>query len=145
MEVSNEAVDKLMAVTRQEFEHVVVDSGSRLDLINTKLFEEAATLYLVTGVCISELRNANCLVSKFFAREKSKLEVVLNRYTPSVFGIDQDQITKVLTMPAQLAQNTSTPLVVDDSPISRMIRQMARAACNMPVVPERRKRTIGLF
>jgi len=156
MEVSNEAVDKLMAVTRQEFEHVVVDSGSRLDLINTKLFEEAATLYLVTGVCISELRNANCLVSKFFAREKSKLEVVLNRYTPSVFGIDQDQITKFLTTPArwkipddhaaaQLAQNTSTPLVVDDSPISRMIRQMARAACNMPVVPERRKRTIGLF
>ena len=139
MEVSNEAVDKLMAVTRQEFEHVVVDSGSRLDLIDTTLFKEAATLYLVTQVSISELRNANRLVSQFFARDRSKLEVILNRYTRSILGLDQEQITKALTMPArwtipedraaaQLAQNTSTPLVVDDSPISRVIRQMARAA-----------------
>jgi pilus assembly protein CpaE len=67
VEVSNEAVDKLMTVARREFEHVVVDSGSRLDLVNTTLFEEAVTIYLVTRVSIPELRNANRLVSEFFA------------------------------------------------------------------------------
>jgi pilus assembly protein CpaE len=156
METSKDAIDRLISVARQDFDYVVVDSGSRLDLTSTALFEEAATLYLVTQVSIPELRNSNRLVSEFFAREISKVEIVLNRYAPSLLGVDEEHISKALTMRARWkipddhatglrAQNTATPLALDDSPISRMIRKMARAACGLPEVAEKRKRIIGLF
>ena len=75
-----------------------------------------------------------------------KLEVVLNRFTPRSLGIDEDNITKALTRPAnwkipndypavRRAQNTATPLALADSPISRVIRQMARAAGNLSPSP----------
>jgi pilus assembly protein CpaE len=38
-EVTVDAVDKLLAVARQSFDYVVVDAGSRLDLMNSALFE----------------------------------------------------------------------------------------------------------
>ncbi len=93
-EVSQEAINRLVTVARQDFDYVVVDSGSRLDLIGTTLFEEAATVYLVTQVGIPELRNSNRLVSEFFTRELSKLEIVINRYEPSLLGVDEEHITK---------------------------------------------------
>lgn len=156
MEASKDAIDRLVSVARQEFDYVVVDSGSRLDLTSTTLFEEAAVLYLVTQVSVPELRNSNRLISEFFAREGSKVEVVLNRYTPTLLGVDEEQITKALTKPARWkipddhataarTQSTATPLALDDSPISRVIRQMSRAACGLPETPEKRKRIIGLF
>jgi pilus assembly protein CpaE len=156
METSKDAIDRLISVARQDFDYVVVDSGSRLDLTSTALFEEAATLYLVTQVSIPELRNSNRLVSEFFAREISKVEIVLNRYAPSLLGVDEEHISKALTMRARWkipddhatalrTQSTATPLALDDSPISRMIRKMARAACGLPEAAEKRKRIIGLF
>ena len=39
-EASNEAIDRLLQVARQEFDNVVVDVGSRLDLTGTALFKE---------------------------------------------------------------------------------------------------------
>lgn len=42
-------------------------------------------------------------------------------------------------------QNSATPLVISDSPVSRAIRQMARAACGLGAEPEKKKRIIGLF
>jgi len=156
METSKEAIDRLISVARQDFDYVVVDSGSRLDLTSTALFEEAATLYLVTQVSIPELRNSNRLISEFFAGEISKVEVVLNRYAPSLLGVDEEHITKALTKPARWkipddhatalrTQNTATPLALSDSQISRMICRMARAACGLPETAEKRKRIIGLF
>jgi pilus assembly protein CpaE len=156
MENSNEAIDRLVSVARQEFDFVVIDSGSRLDLMSTTLFEDAATVYLVTQVSIPELRNSNRLVSEFFAREASKVEIVLNRFAPSLLGVDGEQITKALTKPARWkipddyarakrTQNTATPLALDDSPISRVITQMARAACGLQETAGKRKRIIGLF
>ena len=41
VQASNEAIDKLMAIALQNFENVVVDVGSRLDLIGTTLFRDA--------------------------------------------------------------------------------------------------------
>jgi pilus assembly protein CpaE len=156
MEPSRDAIDRLVSVARQEFDYVVVDSGSRLDLIGTTLFEEAATVYLVTQVSVPELRNSNRLVSEFFARESSKVEIVLNRYATSLLGVDEDQITKALTKPARWkipddhatamrTQSTATPLALDDTPISRVLKQMARTACGLPETAEKKKRIIGLF
>jgi pilus assembly protein CpaE len=89
-----EAVNRLLTVARHEFDSVVVDSGSRLDLTATALFEPDAIIYLVTQVGISELRNSNRMIAEFFAADFPKLEIVLNRYMPSSLGIDEEHITK---------------------------------------------------
>lgn len=152
---TNDDIDKLLAIARQDFDFVVVDAGTRLDLADSQLFDQAATIYLVTQVSIPELRNSNRLVSEFFARAANKLEIVLNRYTPRSLGVDEEHITKALTRPAtwrvpndyataRRTQNTATPLSLEDSPISRVIRQMARTASGMPANPEKKKR-FGLF
>ena len=95
------AIDKLLAVARQEFDNVVVDVGSRLDLTGTVLFKEAITIYLVTQAGIPELRNSNRLISQFFSAGGPKLEIVINRYEPRALGVSEEHITKALTRPAQ--------------------------------------------
>jgi pilus assembly protein CpaE len=149
MHASEEAVEKLLTVTRQEFDYVVVDAGSRLGTSSKALFSDAAGIYLVTQVSIPELRNSNRLITDFFGSSSTKLEVVLNRFSPRSLGIDEEHITKALTRPAtwkipgdfpaaRKAQNTASPIVLEDSPISRVIRQMARTACGLP--PSREKK-----
>jgi pilus assembly protein CpaE len=152
---THDDIDKLLAVARQDFDYIVVDAGTRLDLADSSLFEQASAIYLVTQVSIPELRNSNRLVSEFFAKSAAKLEIVLNRYTPRSLGVDEEHITKALTRPAtwrvpndyataRRTQNTATPLSLEDSPISRVIRQMARTACGLPPNTEKKKR-FGIF
>jgi pilus assembly protein CpaE len=148
--VPAEALDKLLAVARQCFDYVVVDAGSRIDLKDTSLFDENANIYLISQVGISELRNANRMVTQFFSARGHKLQIVLNRYTPNALLFDEKQIDKALTRPAQwkipddfaTARRTgssSTPVVFQDSPIARAIRQMARNACGLPANPGKKK------
>jgi pilus assembly protein CpaE len=147
---SNEAIDKLLTVSKQSFDFVVVDAGSRIDLRGTALFDDNASIYLITQVGVSELRNANRMISQFFSARERKLQVVLNRYTPQSLLFDEKQITKALTRPAawkvpddyaaaRRTQNTAHPVALQDSPISRVIRQMARTACGLPATPEKKK------
>jgi pilus assembly protein CpaE len=81
--------------------------------------------------------------------------VVLNRFTPRSLSIDEQEVSKALNRSPQWkipsdystaarAQNTANALVLQDSAISRMIRQMARAACGLPREPGKRK-NFGLF
>ncbi len=146
---TNEAIDKLIQVARQDFENVVIDMGSRLDLMGTSLFKEGATVYLVIQAGIAGLRNSNRLISQYFATGVPKLEIVLNRYEPRSMGVPEDQITKALTRPAnwkipndyaavRRMQSTAVPLALEDSPISRLIHQMARSACGLPPVQEKK-------
>jgi pilus assembly protein CpaE len=148
--VSNEAIDKLIAVARRKFDNVVVDAGSSLDLANAALFKEATTVYLVMQFGIPELRNANRLISQLFPSHGTKLEVVLNRYTQGTMGNDDAQIVKALGRQAQWKvpsdyaavsemQNTSTALVLNDSRIAQAIQQMARTACGVTEVAEKKK------
>jgi pilus assembly protein CpaE len=137
-----DAIDKLLAIARQNFDFVVVDAGSRLDLKNSALFDDSANVYLVTQAGISELRNANRLIGHFFASRGPRLQTVLNRYSPQSVVLDDKQIAKALTRPvdwkipddyatARRTQNTATPLAMEDSPISMEIRRMARRACGL--------------
>ncbi len=141
VQVSDSTIERLLKVARQEFDYVVVDVGSRLDMQNAYLFDESAAIYLITQVGIPELRNSNRLITQFSAKRNSKLEIVINRYDPRRMEIGDEQITKALTRPAQWKipndyaavrrmQNTATPLITDDSPISRAIRKMARSVCS---------------
>ena len=155
IQATNEAIDKLLAVARQSFNAVVVDAGSRVDLRETALFDESASLYLIAQVGVSELRNANRLISQIFSARGRRLEIVLNRYTPHALLFDDKQIAKALTRPAtwkipddyanaRRTQSTANPVALQNSPISKVIHQMARAACGLPS-KSKKKHGFSLF
>ena len=149
-EASDEAIDRLLEVARQEFDYVIVDIGSRLDLQHTVLFDKSATIYLVTQIGIPDLRNSNRLIAKYSAAGSPNLEIVINRFDPSVLGIDEEHIRMALTRSPQWkipesreavrkAQNTANPFALENSPISRSIRQMVRSVCGRLDIPEQKK------
>jgi pilus assembly protein CpaE len=155
VQASNEAVERLLTVARQEFDYVVIDAGSKFGAAARALFHQGFKVYLVVQVSISELRNANRLISDLFKVTGVDLEIVLNRFAQRNLGIDDAGIKKALTMPATwkipsdynaatTAQNTAVPLVLKDSPISRVIRQMTQAVTGTPENAEKKKR-FGLF
>ncbi len=143
---TKEAVDKLLSVTRDIYDYVVVDAGSRIDLMDSTLFEPSATVFLVTQVGISEMRTANRMIVKFFSRRDESLQIVINRNKSSDALFDEAQIVKALTRSAQWkipddyaaarrTRETATPLVMVDSEISREIRLMAKTVAGL--LPEK--------
>ncbi|MGD1108095.1 MAG: AAA family ATPase [Terracidiphilus sp.] len=146
IQATKDAVDKLLKVTRDIYDFVVVDVGSRIDLMDSTLFEESATIFLITQVGISEMRTANRMVVKYFARRDENLQIVINRHKTSDALFDEAQITKALTRPAQWkipddyaaarrTRETATPMVMVDSTISQTIRLMAKTVAGL--LPEK--------
>ena len=155
-QANSEGIDKLMAVARQEFENVVVDVGSRLDLAGTALFRESNAIYLVTQAGIPELRNSNRLISEYFSGAGPRLQIVLNRFEPRALGVSEEHITKALTRPAQWKipndyaavrdmQINAAPLALTQTAIAHLVRRMARAAIGGQAEPAPKKRGFGLF
>lgn len=157
VEINREALERLVAVARSSFDYVVIDAGSRFDLSDNTLVEQADTVYLVMQAGIPELRNSHRVISEYFKSGGSNLEIVLNRFIPRSGGVDEEHIAKALNRPVQWKipsdyvavrrmQNEATPLTLEDSMISRAIREMARAACGLEGEPSRKKkRSFGLF
>jgi pilus assembly protein CpaE len=154
--VTPELMEKLLAVARQSFDYVVIDAGSRIDLMNSALFDVMGTIYLVTQIGVSELRNANRLISQFFATRGRKLQIVVNRYVPQNMLFDEEHVHKALTrapqwkipndsVSARRTRNTSTVLMQEDSPISDEIRKMARKACGLSEEEHPAKKSILSF
>ncbi|MGB6727590.1 MAG: AAA family ATPase [Terracidiphilus sp.] len=151
-----EFIDKLLSIARQDFEYIVVDLGSRVDLMDTALFATDAVVYLITQVGISELRNANRMITRFFPKRDWGLQIVINRFKPATLLFDDRNIEKALTRPTQWkipddwasarrTQMTATPLALDDSQISLAIRQMARIACGLAADREEKKKMFSFF
>lgn len=143
-------IDKLIAVARQAFDNVVVDVGSRLDLMESSLFTDANTIFLVTQAGISELRNSNRVISKFFSGKGPRLEVVINRFQSGSPGVTEDVIDKAIERPVRWKlpddyastreiQNTASALTPSGSAISRMILEMASSVTGRPVPEEKKK------
>jgi pilus assembly protein CpaE len=144
-----EGATKLFQILREEFAYFVVDAGTSHGHIQETLFEVADTLYLVTELSLPALRNARRLVSFLSARDGSRgLEVVLNRFNSRHGGIDENSATKALARPvnwripnsyaaARAAQDSGVPLAMEDSPITRALTQMAKAACGKPLSIEK--------
>jgi pilus assembly protein CpaE len=148
--VSDDAIDKLLEVARQNFDYVVVDAGSKLDLQSTRVFDKSATIFMVVQIGIAELRNSNRLIARLTVAGGPKLEVVLNRYDPRSLEIAEEHITKALTRPpdwkipnnyaaVRRMQNTAVSLMQDDSEISQAIRQMTRSISGQPTAPVKKK------
>lgn len=147
---SDDSINRLLHVARQEFDNVVVDLGSKLDLMGTAAYKDATALYLVTQASIPELRNSNRLISQFFSGGGPKLEIVINRFESRSLGVSEEHITKALTRPAQWKipndyasvrnmQINATPLVLSDTAIARQIRQMVNAVTGKSQTPAKKK------
>jgi pilus assembly protein CpaE len=147
---SDEAVDKLISVACRNFDIVVIDVGSRLDLFGTALFRDAEGLYLVTQATVTDLRNANRLISHLGSSGKPRLQIVINRYESRSMGVTDEQITKALTrafdwqipndyLSVRKMQGTAVPLALTNTLIARQIRKMAKAVCLLPGIPEKKK------
>ena len=156
VKVSNDAIFKLLRVAQQEFDYVVVDAGSRLELKGAYPFDESATFYLVTQIGVPELRNSNRLIRQILAEDGLTLEIVVNRYNAGSQGIEEEDVTKALTQPAhwripndyaavRRMQNSATPLTQQNSKIAHAIRGMAQSACGQPDVPKERKKGLKFF
>lgn len=152
-QAASEAINQLLNVARNEFENVVVDLGSQLEMMDTAAYREASTVYLVTQSGIPELRNANRLIQQFFAGTMPKLEIVLNRFESRGQSVPEEHVTKALTRPAQWKipndyaavrnmQISATPLVLTDSPISRQIQKMVSAVTGKSVAAAKSKKKI---
>jgi Flp pilus assembly CpaE family ATPase len=102
VEASSDAVDKLIAVARSEFAHVIVDLGSKVDAPAAGVIKNATSVYLVTQTSVSDLRNSNRLISQYFTESAPKLEIVLNRFEPRLLdAVDEDVVTKALGRPVR--------------------------------------------
>ncbi|MGA9068874.1 MAG: AAA family ATPase [Terracidiphilus sp.] len=149
--VSVEAIDRLLQVARQEFDYVVVDAGSRLDLQSKHMLDDSATIYLIVQAGVPELRNAHRLLSQLAAAGSPKVEVIFNRYDARNVGIDEEHIAKALNRPAdwkipnnyvavRRMQNTASPLSEDGAQIAQVVRQMTDSLCGRAIVPEQKKK-----
>jgi pilus assembly protein CpaE len=154
--ISDAAIEKLVNIVRQDFDYVVVDAGAGMGLAGRALLSSATTVYLVLQVSLPELRNANRIISEYFRSDTPQLEIVLNRFNPRSVEIDEEAITKALTMPAKWrvpsdyaavrkAQNLAAPLVLEGSAISQAIRQMARSAPGCSPAVEAKKKKFSIF
>lgn len=144
------AIDKLIAVARREFDYVVVDVGSRVDLAGTALFKHASTVYLVTLTGVSDLRNSNRLISKFFPEGGPNLEVVINRFENRLLGaVNEDVVTKALGRPVRwkVPEDRETTREMQfgetgtgDTRVSRLTLEMAGTLTGRPVPQEKQEK-----
>lgn len=149
------SVDQLLTVASKSYDYVVVDAGSKQDLVDTRLFDLASIIYLVTQVSVSELRNGHRLITECLQDYGTKIEVIWNRYTGEMFGVDDDTVEGALTLRPQWKipndfaavrrmQDTAEPL--EESGVRRTIKKMAIAASGMrEEKPEKKKASLFGF
>jgi pilus assembly protein CpaE len=152
---SESGIDNLVSVATKSFDYVVIDTGSHWELTETRLFDMVSTVFLVTQVGIAELRNSNRLITGCLQPYSAKLEIVLNRYTAEMFGIDNNAIESALTRPAhwkipndfptvRMMQNNAEPL--RESNIQRAIKKMAATASGqLDDSQDKKKRRFGFL
>jgi pilus assembly protein CpaE len=154
--IDNAAANRLLTVASNSFDYVVIDAGSRLDWTRTHLFDLASRIYLVTQIGIPELRNANRMITGSIPAHATKLEIVLNRYSPKSVEVADDAIERALTvaprwhipndyLAVREMQSRAEPLALADSPIARVIRKMAGEISGLSNDKDKKKSLLGLF
>jgi MinD-like ATPase involved in chromosome partitioning or flagellar assembly len=141
---SNDAIDKLMKIARKVYTNVIVDVGSRVDLMNTTLFSEAYRIYLVSQAGIPDLRNADRLMSSYFSDEGKRLEIVINRFDTGARRVSEEQMASALGRPVRWKvpsdhdavhklHNAQASVSETDSSFSRSMLEMAGSITLHPV------------
>lgn len=150
-------VKKLFTILRRQFAFVVVDAGTAGAHAEETLLDLADTVYLLTEASIPALRNARRLLSYMAGRDRNPhVEVIVNRFNGKEFEIGENSTTKALGRPVdwkipndfpsvRTAENTGVPLAMKDSPISRIMREMAFNTCGKPAQEKKSRTLLGLF
>lgn len=153
---SASGVSKLISLLRRDFAYLVVDAGSHYSPYGGPLLDTADRVYLVTQANVVELRNSHYLIrSELGGGSGRKLEVVLNRYTARSGEIDEESIVRALGLSpqwripsdfhaVQRAQNAGIAVAEKDSAVTRVLKQMARAASGK-AAEDGKKKKFGLF
>lgn len=147
---------KLLYILQDQFAYVVVDAGPATATGSVRIGELADAIYLVTQVDVPSLRNAQRVISHLQRAmpDGRRLEVVVNRYDARKIEISPENIEKTLAAPLKWkmpndypsvhrSQNTGTPLIAENSAISKVVLQMAKAACGKDL--DSPKKRFGLF
>jgi pilus assembly protein CpaE len=152
---THEGAGRLFRILREEFDYVVVDTGTYHGHVQEALFEMADKVYLVTELTLPALRNTHRLLSYLADGDRSQaLEVVVSRFDSRHADIDENTAMKAMgrsftwRIPndyaaARTAQANGVPLATESSPIMKVLVKMARAACGKPVEIE--KKAAGRF
>ena len=99
---------------------------------------------MVTQAGISELRNADRLITRYFNEGNKKLEIVINRYNPTLSRVSEDQMTKALGRPVRwkipddddptrLMQNSEALQSQSNSGFLRLLVEMANSVNDQAV------------
>jgi pilus assembly protein CpaE len=151
------AADKLFSILCEEFDYVVVDTGTCHGHVRESLLAMAHTLYIVTERNFPALRNANRLVSHLAGNcNAMHVELVLNRFDAPHSDISEDQARKAIGRPinwripdghaaVQKAWDKGVPLVLEGSPMASVLVQMARTACGKPQTVVKASRMFSFF
>jgi pilus assembly protein CpaE len=141
---------RLLRLLQEEFEYVVVDAGACDGHVQQALFEMADKIYLITELTLPALRNARRMISYLHGgKEGSRLEVVVNRFNSHNGDIDENSGAKAIgrsfdwRIPndhagALAAQNGGVPLAAESACVTKVLVQMARAACGKTVEIEKK-------
>lgn len=157
MATEDGGLEKLLYILQDQFAYLVVDAGSAVAAGAPAVAELADAIYLVTQVDIPSLRNAQRVIAHLQStmQDGRRLEVVVNRYDGKKIEISQESIEKTLSEPMKWkvpndyaavhrSQNTGIPLVSENLAISKVLLQMAKAACGKDTsTPKRRFSLFG--
>jgi pilus assembly protein CpaE len=148
--VEGRSVGKLVDLIRYQFPYLVIDAGPGLGNGASLLFQMAEQIYLVTQADIPSLRKSQRFISYLQSYGQHRVELVLNRFDGRRAEFDDARLGAALGVPPQWkvpndyaavrrASNTGTPLILEKSPVAQLVRQMARVACGMPAVADKKK------
>jgi pilus assembly protein CpaE len=150
--VEDRGLEKLLYLLQDQFAYLVVDAGSAVATGGLAIGELADAIYLVTQVDVPSLRNSQRIISHLQSvmPDGRRLEVVANRCDGRKIEISLENIEKTIAAPVKWkmpndyhsvhrSQNTGIPLVSESLPISKVLVQMARAACGKEVEPPKRR------
>jgi pilus assembly protein CpaE len=143
-------VERLAEVFRNQYPWVVVDAGRGLGSSADALFQMASTIYLVTQLDIPSLRNTQRFISYVQRTTDRPIEVVVNRFDPRRTEFNDERVSKAVGQSPKWkipndfgavhhSVNTGSPLILDKSPVSHVLKAMARAATGRPVLEEKRR------
>jgi pilus assembly protein CpaE len=153
---TEEGAARLIRLLREEFDYVVIDSGSCRGRVQEKLFDIADKVYLITELSFPALRNGHRLIAHLDLRSAGQnLEVVLNRSNAKA-NVTEDQVRQALRRPIawkipngeiamRAAWEAGKPLSAEASTVMKALTQMAKAACGKPAEAAKTNRLLSLF
>jgi pilus assembly protein CpaE len=153
------AVEQILRLLTQQYEHVVVDAGNQVNGSSTAALYMADTIYLVTNPDVPSVRNAQRLLDRIgqLGACADRVRVLLNRASEP-YPIPPDQIESALGRPihhmfrsdyrtVSTALNSGVPLsMTGNTDLSAQFDSFTRGMLDLPVeAPESGRRSaLGL-